>query len=127
MWNRMKYGLQRWMMGRNGGDTLAWVVLLASVVCSIAASFDGFGWLTAVAFVGLAYTIFRMYSRNVSKRRQENAKFVGFFKRTKNRVTDREHRYFNCPQCRQTVRVPRGKGTIKIRCPKCGNQFEKKS
>jgi len=127
MWNKLKYGLQRFMMGRNGGDTLSWVVLIASAVCSIAAGIEGFEWLTALSFIGLAYTIFRMYSRNVVKRRQENAKFVGFFKRSKTRLTDREHRYFKCPQCKQTVRVPKGKGTIKIRCPKCGNQFEKKS
>ena len=127
MWNRFKYGLQRFMMGRNGGDTLGWVVLIASAICSIAAGIEGFEWLTAVSFIGLAYTIFRMYSRNVVKRRQENAKFVGFFKRGKTQLTDREHRYFKCPQCRQTVRVPKGKGTIKIRCPKCGNQFEKKT
>ncbi len=127
MWNRLKYGLQRFMMGRNGGDTLGWAVLITGAVFSLLAAIDGFEWMTLLSFVALAYAIFRMYSRNVMRRREENTKFVGFFKRIKTRLTDREHRYFHCPQCRQTVRVPRGKGNIKIRCPKCGTQFTKKS
>lgn len=115
------------MMGRNGGDTLGWVVLVAGAVCSLLASIDGLQGLTLLAFLALAYAIFRMYSRNVAKRREENEKFLGFFNRAKTRVTDRNHRYFRCPQCRQTVRVPKGKGNIRIRCPKCGQQFTKKS
>ena len=90
MLQRLKYGLQRFMMGRNGIDTLGWVAL------------------------GLGMVF-------------ENLRFTGLFRRLKARLTDRDHRYFACPQCGQTVRVPRGKGTIKIRCPKCRTQFEKKS
>jgi len=84
MLQKLKFALQRFMMGRNGGDTLGWVVLIASAICSIAAGIEGFEWLTAVSFIGLAYTIFRMYSRNVVKRRQENAKFVETVLATKN-------------------------------------------
>ena len=127
MLQKFKYALQRFMMGRNGGDALGWSVLIAGAVCSLLSAIEGLEWLSLLAFVAVAYTIFRMYSRNVVKRRAENAKFVGFFKKIKTRLTDREHRYFHCPQCKQTVRVPKGKGTIKIRCPKCQTQFEKKS
>lgn len=115
------------MMGRNGGDTLGWAVLLAGLACSILSSLLDEPIFYILALVFLAYSIFRMYSRNVMKRRAENAKFVGFFRNMKTRLTDREHRYFSCPQCRQTVRVPRGKGKINIRCPKCQTRFEKKS
>ena len=37
------------------------------------------------------------------------------------------HRYFRCPQCRATVRVPKGKGQIRITCPHCKHQFIKKT
>ena len=43
------------------------------------------------------------------------------------RLTDKQYRYFRCPGCRQVVRVPRGKGKINIRCPKCSRQFIKKT
>lgn len=127
--DRLKYGMQRFMIGRNGGDALGWAVLLAGLVCSLISSFAPgvrtlFYLLTMLC---LAYSIFRMYSRNVAKRRRENAAFVNFFKRFKLRLTDREHRYFRCPQCHQTVRVPRGKGKLSIRCPSCQTKFERKS
>ena len=72
---------------------------------------------------GLIWSIVRMYSRNVEARRRENARWIGFC----NRVKDRDNRYFKCPRCRQMVRVPRGKGTINIRCPKCGEKFIRKT
>ncbi len=37
------------------------------------------------------------------------------------------YRYYNCPQCKQKLRVPRGRGKIEISCPKCGKQFLKKT
>ena len=115
------------MMGRNGSDTLGWVALGLGMVFVLLASVPRLAWMSGLAFLCLAYSIFRMYSRNVAKRREENLRFTGLFRRLKARLTDRDHRYFACPQCGQTVRVPRGKGTIKIRCPKCRTQFEKKS
>ena len=54
---------------------------------------------------------------------RENAAFLRFL----TRIKDRQHRYYACPKCRQTVRVPRGRGKINIRCPKCGEQFVKKT
>ena len=37
------------------------------------------------------------------------------------------YHYYRCPQCRQKLRVPRGRGRIQISCPRCGTQFIKKS
>ena len=67
--------------------------------------------------------LFRMLSRNTYKRYQENRKYLRFMERLK----DKEHRHFDCPRCRQPVRVPRGKGKIAITCPKCGEKFIKKT
>lgn len=49
------------------------------------------------------------------------------FSGTLRQLRDREHKYFRCPKCRQTVRVPKGRGTLRITCPKCGERFEKKT
>ena len=37
----------------------------------------------------------------------------------------RLYHYYRCPQCRQKLRVPRGRGRIQISCPRCGTQFIK--
>jgi ribosomal protein L37AE/L43A len=71
----------------------------------------------------MGIAIFRTLSRNTYKRYQENRKFLAL----QQRIKDRDHRYFSCPRCKQTVRVPRGKGKIAISCPKCKEKFIKKT
>ena len=111
--------LRRFMYGRYGTDQLNTALMVLSLVLLLAGI-----WIKGVAvlaYLALAYYIFRCYSKNLAKRRQENAWFL----RVTAPLRDRQHRYFRCPGCRQAVRVPRGKGRIKIACPKCGRKFEK--
>ena len=122
---RMK--LQRFMMGRYGTDKLNMVILAAGVVISLVSVFIRnplIGLILTTASYGLMiWALYRCFSRNTYKRYQENRKFLQFFDRLK----DREHRYYDCPKCRQVVRVPRGKGKIAITCPKCRERFVKKT
>lgn len=113
----------RFMYGRYGSDKLNMALLVTGLVISLLGSFTGQFLLSYLAWIPFVLVLFRMFSRNIAARRRENQRFVGFFTRLK----DRENRYFHCPQCRQMVRVPRGKGKINIRCPKCGNKFIKKT
>jgi ribosomal protein L37AE/L43A len=76
-----------------------------------------------ISYGFLAWAIFRMLSKNVYKRYEENRKYLRFLDRWK----DKEHRYYDCPKCKQTVRVPRGKGKISITCPTCKEKFVKKT
>ena len=39
----------------------------------------------------------------------------------------KQYKYFICPQCAQRLRVPRGKGRLRVTCTRCGNVFETKS
>ena len=45
----------------------------------------------------------------------------------KAQAADKDHKYFFCPKCGQSVRVPKGAGKIRVTCPKCGEKFEKKA
>ncbi len=123
MFRKIGYTLQNFMSGRAGADQLSWALLLFGLALNLIGSLTGLTILCLLAYVPFVFTIYRMFSRNVEKRRQENAAFTGVFKR----MRDREHRYYACPKCHQRVRVPRGKGKISIRCPQCGERFIKKT
>lgn len=120
-------GLRRFMAGRYGTDHLNMAILMIGVIISLIGTFIRFPLvnliLTAVAYSLMIWAICRSFSRNAYKRHQENRKFLQFFDRLK----DRKHRYFDCPKCRQMVRVPRGKGKIAITCPRCREKFIEKT
>ena len=119
--------LRRFMNGRYGNDKLNMALLTLGAVICLVNIFLPLGVLKLI-LIGLCYffmfySIFRMLSRNTYKRYQENRKYLQFMERLK----DRQHRYYDCPRCRQQVRVPRGKGKIAISCPKCKERFIKKT
>lgn len=124
---KMSSGLRRFMMGRYGTDKLNMVILGAGLAVCIISMFIHFApvnlLLTLISYVLMGWAIFRSLSRNTYKRYQENRKYLMLVQRFK----DREHRYFDCPRCRQQVRVPRGKGKIAISCPKCKEKFIRKT
>ena len=123
MFQRIRYTLQRFMQGRYGTDKLNTALLILGMILCLVGSFADKMLVYDLAYVPLVYGMFRMFSRNIEARRAENAAF----ERLLRRLRDRSHRYFRCPKCRQTVRVPKGKGKISIRCPKCGENFIKKT
>ena len=115
---RLSAGFRQFMTGRYGTDKLGLTLLGAFIHNPVT------NLLLTLAYYGLMFwALFRMFSRNTYARYEENRKFLRFFDRLK----DREHCYFNCPKCRQTVRVPRGKGKLAITCPRCKERFIKKS
>ena len=118
---------RRFMAGRYGTDKLSMTMLVVSLVLSVIGSFIKLPVLnlvlTAVSYILMFWAIFRSFSRNTYKRYQENRKFLQFFDRLK----DRDHRYYDCPNCHQPVRVPRGKGKIAITCPRCRERFVRRT
>ena len=125
--NKLSQGLRRFMTGRYGTDRLNMAILTAGVVIALISMFVKVPLLnlvlTLVSYLLMGWAIFRTLSRNTYKRYRENRKFLMFVDRFK----DKEHRYFDCPRCRQPVRVPRHKGKIAITCPKCKETFIRKT
>lgn len=131
----MREKFARFMMGRNGVDELArfesifvWVLLLVSIFSRM--------WIfDLLAMALIVHMYFRILSRNVSKRYEENQKYVNFrynavvkWDKKKKRIAQRRnYRFYKCPMCRQEVRVPKGHGKIQITCPKCRETFIKRS
>ena len=122
----MAMGFRHFMTGRYGTDKLNSVILTTGLIVCLVGVFVGgafSGLFTIISYSLMFWALFRTFSRNTYKRYQENRKFMMFL----DRVKDREHRYFSCPKCEQTVRVPRGKGKVAITCPRCKERFIKKS
>ena len=119
--------IQRIMMGRYGSDQLNLALLSAGLILTVISMFAGNTLVvlvtTLLSYVLLFVALFRCFSRNTYKRYNENRRFLLMIDRLK----DRNNRYYSCPKCRQTVRVPKGKGKIAITCPKCREKFIKKT
>lgn len=135
----MKEKLIRFMQGRYGLDSFSRCLLVIGLAAMAISSF-GVGGTVGTAFYGISWVVigycyFRVLSRNIQKRYAENQAFLartykirGLFRKQKNKLLElRTHHIYKCPNCKQKIRVPRGKGKIEIRCPKCGTTFIKKS
>lgn len=130
----IRNAIQRFMYGRYGNDQLNSCMLLAYVAFSLLFLLTRFILFNWVAQVLILLTLFRMLSRNLPRRREENTKFlkaadpaVRWFRLQRTIRRDKEHRYFRCPNCGQQLRVPRGKGKITVTCRGCHASFQEKS
>lgn len=126
--------LKKIMYGRYGGDHLSILLMGLYLLLYLLSGLPHMEVLSWLALVPGGYTIFRMFSRNLPKRRAENAKFlalagplIGIWRAARARRKDKDHRYFKCPSCGQSLRVPKGKGKITVTCRSCGVSFEEKS
>ena len=137
--NRFREKLQRFMIGRYGMDQLGrflFGVLCVLVVLNLFIRFGPLGLLVnALELAVIILLYFRMFSRNVNRRWQENQAYLRmqfyvseYFKKLRFRFSEgRKYRIFKCPSCGQKVRIPRGHGRVSIHCPKCGTDFIKRS
>lgn len=132
MLQRFSESMRRFMYGRCGVDQLNIFLLIAAVVLNlIALILSRLGAVcrliaplfTLVSYGFLFFYLFRFFSRNLEKRILENRRYLTW----RSRVLDRQNRYYRCPNCKQTVRVPKGRGKICIKCPKCSEKFIKKT
>ncbi len=127
------------MYGRNGTDQLNMALLCAYLAALVLAALLGRispvrVLLEAVTVALAVLVLFRTFSRNLSKRRVENDRFLAWWRPVKQRITgarqrrrDKDHKYFTCKNCKTICRVPTGKGKIEITCPKCGGKIIGKS
>ncbi len=128
----------RFMQGRYGSygpDLLNRFLMGGAMAAMIASIFTRWEFFYALALAALCYAYFRMFSRNYAKRYAENQAFLkytakarGLWSSRKSMIGQRKaYHIYKCPNCRQKIRIPRGKGKVAIRCPKCNTEFIKKS
>lgn len=149
--NGFLYRIAEFMRGRRGWDQFGFFLMIASFIIEIAGNILR---MRLVYYIGLAlffYCIFRIFSKNLYKREQENVRFMQIVYRFRNRRDIRQQKkdgtytyseserrrngsagstvyaYYYCPSCRQQVRIPAGKGRVSVTCPRCGEKFDANS
>ncbi len=127
--------MMQFMQGRYGADQMGQMLSAVSMVFLIISLFSRNQAWFLLAVIGIVYNYFRMFSKNISKRYAENQKYLtmtaGIRRKIaswKSQLAQRKiYHIYRCPGCKQKIRVPRGRGKIEIRCPKCNTRFVKKS
>ena len=134
----MRTMLDRLFFGRNGIDQLNIALLVLAALCwvaSLAMPIRGLANLLhwACLLAAAAFCV-RAFSQNIARRQGENQKFLAMTRGLRlgetwrrKREQRRQYKIFKCPSCGVKLRVPRGKGKIKVTCRQCGATFEEKS
>lgn len=125
----------RFMIGRYGADKLSRFLIGFTFALIVAGIFIRSYWVDIAALFLMVLSYFRMFSRNIGKRFEENQKFerisfrvTEFFKKWRFKFQQmRQYHIYKCPSCGQKIRIPRGKGKVNVHCPKCSTDFIKKS
>lgn len=125
------------MQNRYGSDLLGTVCLAAALLFSLLSRIFILRPLILLSYILLFICFYRLFSKNIAKRAEENRKFIAFWNRLKTRISAKyrqiskkyrndPYSYFYCPKCSFPLRAPRGKGRIRVTCSQCGHQFIKK-
>ena len=127
--------LSKFMIGRYGPDHLGVAMIIISLALTLISTFTHLIVLLYISYAIAGLALFRILSRNLVRRRAENDKFIRYWWPFKTRIKNlrsnlkqrKTHKFFKCPSCHNTLRVPKGKGKIQVTCPKCGERFFTKS
>ncbi len=133
--DRALTALRRFMWGRYGPDELVMALFVFSCVLTFLSNFRVLRYLYIAALLVIVLAVWRMLSKNITKRSEERMKFLQLTERPRaelkllsNKFRDRKtHKYFKCKNCGASLRIPKGKGKIAVTCPKCRVKVTKKS
>ena len=128
---KFRQRLERFMYGRYGVDKLGITLLLGALALMLVNSFIHSLFVYLFEALLLGYHFFRVFSRNIAKRYQENERFLivskkitSFIKLRKAMWRDRKtHVYTKCPACKINIRLPKRAGDHRVNCPKCHKTF----
>ena len=134
-WNSMKAKVQRAMRGRYGNDEFTQFLVRAAFVILLISLIRPLRFLYLFSLAIMLWAIIRCYSKNTEKRYAEREKYLRYKSAREDEISFRQnqwadrktHKYFRCKNCGAVLRVPKGKGKIEVRCPKCHESTIKKS
>lgn len=123
------------MQGRYGVDELSKLMVYVSFIVILIGSFTKNPYFNIAGFIIIIYSYSRIFSKNHRLCSAQNLKYMqirdGFLRKISNQIQilklSKSYRVYSCPGCRQLVRIPKGKGKVEVKCPKCGTRFSKRS
>ena len=124
--------LANFFNNRYGNDQLNVALLVVYAVLALINIIHPTAAVSIIMILLLGLIFVRMLSKNLFRRRRENAVFMKFWRPTgawlrlqRDRIRDRKTRvYRKCPTCKAVVRLPRKPGVHTVVCPKCSNRFK---
>ncbi len=132
---KIKQTFRSFMNGRYGGDQLSKILLWSGLALYLVGAAANLPLFTLLGFAAYIFVLYRMFSRNVEKRRAENARYLAAKNRFRIRRSQaaarwknrREFKYFKCPRCKSWLRLPRKVGEVTVTCGRCHNSFKKQA
>jgi len=127
--NKFRYKIAQFMIGRRGFDQFSRDLSTLALILIIIDLFMASDFLSTLGFLIIIYAYYRAFSKNLAKRHEENNWYVTFVGNKIRAYLKRDRKnftYFKCPQCKQSLRAPKGRGKIRVTCSRCHNIFEKK-
>ena len=123
----MREKFLHFMQGRYGADQLYRVMLIGGAVHVILSNFIFEVFFLLLGWILVVLAFVRAFSKDYSRRYAENQKFLEltgkirkvFGKQRYVMEQRKDYHIYTCPQCKQKIRIPKGKGKVSIRCPKC--------
>ena len=123
---RIENAFRRLMEGRYGIDQLGCALLAVSLVLSLSP------YLGFLSMVGLGFSLFRIMSRDMDRRQDENRRFLEKTEPLRVRTGQwivrlgnrKEYKYHRCTNCRARIRLKRGRGDRRMKCPRCGQIYD---
>lgn len=125
----------KFMYGRYGFDQFGRDLIWLGLFLTLIASFTRNGLLAILSYIPIIYALYRVFSKDIDKRTKEYLHYHEMFQKAKVKLKNykllligsKTHKYFRCKNCRQIIRIPRGKGKVSISCPRCRNEFISKT
>lgn len=122
------------LRGRNGADELSNALMVLALILALIAVATGWVIVALLALVALAVSLWRTLSRDIPARARERQRYRDLTRPLRQRVKlvqmqvkHRDKRYFLCKNCGTVLSVPRGKGKLRVTCPKCHSQSVQQS
>ena len=137
--NNLLNKMAQFMYGRYGLDQMGRFMTTTVMVCLVLSLLFGSTFIGRLCYyiglILLIWSYFRMFSKNVSKRYQENVAFMNWKSKISGPLAKKwahlkqrkTHVFFKCPSCKLKMRTPKGQGEKHVTCPKCGTHFVKKT
>ena len=132
--NNLQQKLRTLLAGRHGLDQLSVALLLLGCLITLILSFLDVRYYRLFGLLPMVLALLRVLSKNHEARQKENDRFLRVWDPIRAKLgkkvqqaKDTEHRYYPCPTCKKTLRVPKNRGKIEITCPHCGTKFKKRT